>query len=241
VSTRTFIDVNGEPVEVVRKDIKNLHLAVYPPSGHIRIAVPKRVTDEAIRLAVIEKLGWIRQKQAGFAQQDRQSLREMVSGETHYFLGQRYLLEVIDQDRPPAIAVLNSTKLAMRVRPGTSTTRRRALLEDWYRTQLREQVTMMLPALEKKVGASASSWAIKRMRTRWGSCSIGHRRVWVNLELAKKSTSCIEYVLAHELIHLLERGHNPAFLSHMDRVMPQWRLRRDELNAAPLTHEDWKY
>ncbi len=241
VTTRHIIDVHGEPVEVVRKDIKHLHLAVYPPAGRVRIAVPKRVTDEAVRLAVIDRLGWIRQKQAAFAQQDRQSLREMVSGESHYFLGQRYLLEVVEHDGRPTVAVCNSTKLQIRVSPETSPERRRALLEDWYRAQLRERVTAVLPAWEEKVGARASSWAIKRMRTRWGSCSISHRRIWVNLELAKKPTICLEYVVAHELIHLLVRGHNDAFLSHMDRVMPQWRLRRDELNAAPLTHEDWKY
>jgi predicted metal-dependent hydrolase len=242
VSTRGHkIEVGGVAVEIVRKDIKNLHLGVYPPNGRVRVAAPLRLTDEAVRLAVIARLGWVRRRQAGFEQQDRQSEREMVSGESHYVQGRRYRLNVIEESVTPTIATRKNTTLEIRVRPGTDPRDREEALQQWYRQRLRSQLPELIAKWEPVVGVNVADCRIRRMKTRWGSSNAAARRVWVNLELAKKPLSCLEYIVVHEMVHLLERHHNDRFRELMDRVMPQWRVYRDELNRAPLSHENWSY
>lgn len=233
--------VHGMPVEVVRKDIKNLHLGVYPPGGRVRVAAPLRLGDEAIRLAVVSRLGWIRRQQKSFAEQERQSHREMVSGESHYFQGRRYRLAVVEHAGPAAVRFRNNSTLELRVRLGTDRKYREAVLNRWYRQWLREQIPVLIAKWEPKVGVSAAEWGIKRMKTRWGTCNPDARRIWLNLELAKKPPSCLEYILVHEMVHLLERHHSERFRELMDRLMPQWRVHRQALNRAPLVHEDWEY
>ena len=232
--------MSGMPVEVVRKDIKNLHLAVYPPNGRVRVAVPLRLDDEAVRLAVVSRLGWIRRRQAGFEQQDRQSEREMVSGESHYVQGRRYRLDVIECSGRTSVR-LGNNKLDLRVPPGTSRQNREAALHRWYRQLLRDQIPELTAKWESVIGVNIADWGIRKMKTRWGTCNIAARRIWLNLELAKKSPSCLEYILVHEMVHLLERHHNDRFRECMDRFMPQWRLHREELKRAPLSHESWSY
>ncbi|MEJ2347371.1 MAG: SprT family zinc-dependent metalloprotease [Deltaproteobacteria bacterium] len=195
---RHKITVSGIPVEVVRKDIKNLHLGVYPPNGRVRVAAPTRLTDEAIRLAVVTRLGWIRRKKAYFEKQERQSAREMVTGESHYYQGRRYLLDVIKEDKPPSVQIRNKTTLELRVRPGSDRAKRKQVLHGWYRGNLREQVSELVAEWEPIIGVSVSETRIKRMRTRWGTCNITARRIWVNLELAKKPPSCLEFIVVHE-------------------------------------------
>jgi predicted metal-dependent hydrolase len=238
---RHIIEISGIQVEVVRKAIKNLHLGVYPPTGRVRVAVPMRVDDEAVRLAVISKLGWIRRKQAHFAEQPRQSQREMVAGESHYFQGRRYRLRVIEENAPPRVTLKGNTTLELYVRPDTNTAKREAILNEWYRRELKALLPDIIVKWESVIGVQAAEWAIKKMKTKWGTCNVPARRVWVNLELAKKSPQCLEYILVHELVHLLERHHNDRFKEHMDRLMPQWRLLREELNRAPLGNETWTY
>ena len=238
---RRQIDVSGIPVEVVRKNIKNLHLAVYPPEGRVRVAAPLRLDDEAVRLAVVSRLRWIRRQQDGFARQERQSQREMITGESHYVGGRRYRLDVVEHAGPTAISLPNNTTLELRVRPGTSTTQREAALLRWYRRRLREQLPPLIARWEPEIGVAVAEWGIKKMKTRWGTCNIDARRIWINLELAKKPAACLEYIVVHEMVHLLERHHNERFKQLMDRLMPQWRLHRDELNRSPLAHEDWAY
>lgn len=228
-------------MEVVRKDIKNLHLGVYPPNGRVRVAVPFRLDDEAVRLAVVSRLGWIRKQQRRFGEQERQSPREMVTGETHFLLGRRYRLDVIEQDGAASVRLRNNTILELRVRPGSHREKRQAVLHGWYRRQLKERIPELIKVWEPVIGVDVADWRIRRMRTRWGSCTVEARRIWLNLELAKKPTVCLEYILVHEMVHLLERRHNDRFRELMDRLMPQWRLYRDELNRAPLAHEDWGY
>ena len=235
------IEVSGISVEVIRKDIKNLHLAVYPPNGRVRVAVPLRTRDETVRLAVISRLGWIRRQQRRLAQQQRQSQREMVTGESHYVLGQRYRLHVIEQEAPPAVVIRNSRTLELRVRPNADRDKREQVLQRWHRQLLREQIPALLAKWEPIIGVNVAAYGIKRMKTRWGTCNIEARRIWLNLELAKKPPVCLEYILVHEMVHLLERRHNDRFRKYMDAVLPQWRLHRDLLNRAPLAHEDWKY
>lgn len=238
---RHEIQIAGLAVEVVRKAIKHLHVGVYPPAGRVRVAVPLRLDDEAVRLAVVSRLGWIRRKQRGFIEQDRQSQREMVSGESHYFLGRRYLLAVKECEGAPEMRLVGNALLELRVPPGHDHTRRDAVLQRWYRHQLRAQLPPLLAKWEPRIGRTVSEVRIKRMKTRWGSCNVPARRIWLNLELIKKPVGCLEYVLVHELVHLHERHHNDRFVEWMDRLLPAWRVHRDELNRAPLTHEEWTY
>jgi len=235
------IEVQGIPVEVIRKDIKNLHVGVYPPTGRVRVAAPLSLADEAIRLAVISRLGWIRRQHVAFDQQDRQSRRELVSGESHYFQGRRYRLDVIEHDDPPTGAVRNNRTIELRVRPGTPPGKRDEVLQRWYRGGLRAQIPPLVAKWEPRVGVTVAHVRIRKMKTRWGSCSAASSCLWFNLELAKKPTTCLEYVVVHEMVHLLELRHSGRFRELMDTLMPTWRLLRDELNRAPLVHEEWRY
>ena len=228
-------------MQVVRKDIKNLHLGVYPPDGKVRVAVPKHITDENVRLAVVSKLAWIKKQQAKFAAQPRQSRREMVTGESHYLFGRRYLLEVVERNGRHEIVEKSNTTLILNVQPGTSEVNRRLVINEWYRNQLKEKIPGLLEKWEPVVGKEVKEWGVRRMKTKWGSCNRPAKRIWLNLELAKKPQECLEYVLVHELVHLLERNHNDRFKALMDKFMPKWRLRRALLNSAPLSHEDWHY
>lgn len=233
--------MGGMAVEVVRKPIKHLHVGVYPPHGRVRVAAPARLDDEAVRLAVVSRLAWIRRKQRAFEEQDRQSLREMVTGESHYFQGRRYLLDVIEQDGPPSVRLAGRTTMQLRVRPVSDRQAREAILQRWYRRQLRERIPTLLARWEPTTGQSVAEVRIKKMKTLWGSCNAADRRIWLNLELAKKPLVCLEFILVHEMAHITERLHNDRFRDRMDALMPSWRLFRDELNRAPLAHEEWRY
>lgn len=238
---RRQIQVGGVSVEVVRKAIKHLHVGVYPPAGRVRVAAPRRMDDEAVRVAVASRLGWIRRQQKAFAGQDRQSKREMVSGESHYFQGRRYLLHVRESSGKPEVRLVGRASMELCVPVGFNQAQRDALLQRWYRRQLRALLPPLLEKWEPRIGKTASEIRIRKMKTRWGSCNAAARRVWLNLELIKKPVSCLEYVLVHELVHLHERHHNDRFLKRMESLMPGWRTYRDELNRAPLAHEDWTY
>jgi predicted metal-dependent hydrolase len=233
--------INGTSIEIVRKRIKNLHVGVYPPNGRIRVAAPIQLSDEAVRLAVVTRIRWIRKQQRRFAEQPRQSEREMVSGENHYFEGRRYRLRVEEVDAPPRVTTSPGGILVLCVRPGSDREKREAVLYEWYRSELKERIPGLVAEWEPKLGVQASEVRTKRMRTRWGSCNIVDRRIWLNVELMKKQSSCLEYVLVHELLHLLERNHTARFSGLMDLHLSDWRARRDELNSAPLSHEAWKY
>jgi predicted metal-dependent hydrolase len=228
-------------VEVVRKSIKNLHLSVHPPDGRVRVSAPQHVDDEAVRLAVVSKLPWIRRHQKTFVDQPRQSQREMIGGESHYFLGRRYRLNVTERNGPNRITLDGPSELTMQVRPNTDRDKREQLLNDWYRRRMKELVPDLIAKWQPIVGVQVVDWGIKKMKTRWGSCNARDHRVWLNLELAKKPPHCLEYVLVHELVHLLESHHNDRFKTLMDQFMPKWRLHRDELNQSPLAHEEWVY
>lgn len=235
------IRVSGVTVQVVRKNIKNLHLGVYPPDGRVRVAAPLRLSDDAVRLAVISKLGWIKRRQAAFKAQARQSDREMVSGESHYFLGRRYRLRVINNDGAAKVVVRNKTTIELHVRPGTDARQRERVLLRWYRRKLRDLIPPLLAKWQTTLGVQVSDWGIRRMKTRWGTCNAKARRIWLNLELAKKPAHCLEYIVVHELVHLIEQHHNDRYISIMDKHLPQWRSHRQELNSAPLAHENWIY
>ena len=234
------IEVRGTAVDVVRKNIKNLYIRVYPPNGRVRVAAPLRLDNDAVRMAVISRLGWIRRQRAKFQQQERQSRREFVTGESHFFEGGRYRLDVTERDGPPAVRLLNNSTLAMCVRPGADRDIREAVLDRWYRRHLRDRLPVLVAKWEPEMGVRVNEVRIRKMKTRWGTCNPVARRIWLNLELAKKPSSCLEYVVVHEMAHLIERRHNDRFWKLMDRFMPSWRYYRDELNRATLSHADWR-
>lgn len=238
---RHSFDVRGTRIEVVRKDIKNLHVGVYPPSGRVRVAAPRHLDDSAVRLAVVTRMGWIRRQRASFERQERQSQREYVTGESHYFEGRRYRLSVVERDAPPEVRLTGSKSMKLYVRPGTSRERREAIMHAWYRERLREKFASLLAKWEPRVGVQVAELRIRRMRTRWGTCNAPAKRIWLNLELAKKPLACLEYILVHEMVHFVVRHHNDDFRAMMTRLLPTWQQTRKELNRAPLAHEDWTY
>jgi predicted metal-dependent hydrolase len=241
VSTETSqITVGGLEVSIVRKAIKNLHLGVYPPHGRVRVAAPLAVSDEAVRLAVIDKLGWIKRHQAQFDAQPRQSEREMVSGESHYFLGRRYRLRVVSHDGP-SVVVRRHSIIELFTSHATSAPQREQVLQRWYRQQLKALIPPLVERWETPLGVRLNSWGVRKMKTRWGTCNVEAGRIWLNLELVKKPIQCIEYIVVHELVHLIERRHTERFIALMDHHLPQWRAHRQALNAAPLAHETWTY
>jgi hypothetical protein len=228
-------------IEVHRKNIKNLHLGVYPPEGRVRVAAPLNIDDEAVRLFVISKLPWIHQQQKKFVVQPRQSEREYVSGETHYFQGQPYLLHVIYQDGKPQVIIRNKTHIDLYVRKESPFSTRQRIMTEWYRQQLKILAEPMIEYWQKQIGVNIDSWGIRIMRTKWGTCNIEDKRINLNLELAKKPKQCLEYIIVHELLHLIVRHHNDHFIGLIEKYLPNWQLLRDELNALPLKHEHWEY
>jgi len=236
-----FITVADISVEVVRKDIKNLHLGVYPPNGKVRVAVPQHITDDNIRLAVVSRLSWIKKQQEEFIKQPRQTEREYVSGESHYYQGRRYVLNVIETHGKHSLTLTNNAKMILQVSPNTSIDNRALVVNNWYREKLKSTIPQLLDKWQPVVGKQANSWGVKKMKTKWGSCNIVEKRIWLNLELAKKSPECLEYILVHELIHLHERHHNDNFRKLMDKFLPQWRKSRDTLKRELLAYENWGY
>lgn len=235
------IRVGGLDVQIVRKDIRNLHLGVYPPDGRVRVAAPAHVENEAVRLAVISRLGWIRRQRARFAAQPRQSRREMAAGESHYVWGRRYRLRVVPDAGLSGVRVASAAVLEMRLRGAADLDKSADLLSRWYRTELKKRAHLVVAAWERRLGVHTRFIGVKAMKTKWASCNPDEGRVWLNLELAKKPPECLEYVVAHELIHLIERRHGDRFVALMDLHLPRWRHLRKLLNAAPLGHADWSY
>lgn len=228
-------------IDVIRKDIKNMHLAVYPPTGRVRLAAPSRTDDEVIRLFAISKLAWIKRHIKNFKEQARETPRDFISGESHYFQGRRFLINVIERDGHNKVEIKNHKEINLLVKPGSSTNQKAKLFKEWYRKELKAQVPELLAKWEQIIGVKANDWGVKHMRTKWGTCNAQEKRIWINLELAKKPKNCLEYIIVHELVHLLERSHNDRFITLMDKFMPKWRSHRDELNKLPVSHTDWGY
>lgn len=225
-------------VQVVRKKIKNMHLSVHPPEGRVRISVPFAVGDDQVRSAVTSRLTWISKKQRYFQEKPRQAAAKMVTGESHQVFGKPYRLEVIERWGRHEIKTDHDATLLLYVRPGTDTAYRRKVLHEWYRSMLKMRIPVLLKQWEKKVGVKTTDWGVKSMRTRWGSCNTRRKRIWLNLELAKRHPECLEYVLVHELVHLLERHHNDHFKQLLHTFLPGWQPIRDALKTDPPAHEE---
>lgn len=227
-------------IDVIRKDIKNLHLAVYPPTGRVRLAIPLSVNDETIRLFVISKLPWIKRQQRKFEGQQRQSPRLFTSRESHYFQGKRYLLNVIE-DAPSAKVMIKHKRIELFIRTGTTTEQRLKIMNEWYRKELKKQVEELIEKWQKIIGVEVKDFRVKLMKTKWGTCNREAKRVWLNLELSKKPIHCVEYIVVHEMVHLLEHYHNDRFLTYMNDFIPNWKSLKQELNRLPVGHADWNY
>jgi len=235
------ITVSNITVDVVRKDIKNMHLAVYPPTGRVRIAAPLQVTDDSIRLFAISKLGWIKRNQRKFENQERISPREYKERESHYFQGRRYLLRIKETNGTGYVDLKGKTYLDLYVRKNASFENKQRIITEWHRKELKNMLPELIEHWELKIDVKVDFWGVKQMKTKWGSCGIENKRIWLNLELAKKPIHCLEYILVHEMIHLLERNHNDRFKNHMDNYLPYWKQIKDELNRIPVSHADWSY
>jgi len=227
-------------VDVVLKDIKNVHLGVYPPTGRVRISAPKRMSLNTIRVFAISKLGWIKQQQRKLRSQERETPREYLDRESHYVWGTRYLLKVVQDNDAPKVELKHRTMI-LRVALGTSDEAKQAILARWYREQLKAAVPSLIAKWEPIIPAKVERVFVQRMKTKWGSCNPPKRSIRLNTDLAKKPRECLEYIVIHEMVHIQEPTHSTRFVAFMDRLMPQWRARRDELNRLPVCHEEWTY
>jgi predicted metal-dependent hydrolase len=227
-------------VDVVLKDIRNVHLSVYPPTGRVRISAPKRMSIDTIRVFAISKLDWIKQQQTKLREQERETPRDYVERESHCVWGTRYLLTVSESDEPSSIEVKHS-RMLLRVRPRADEDKRRTLVEEWYREQVKEAVPPLLARWQPLLDVTVERFFVQRMKTKWGSCNHKARTIRLNTELAKKPRECLEYIVLHEMVHLLEPRHDARFTRLLDHFMPQWRHCRDTLNSLPVRHERWSY
>ena len=233
------LQLGSMTVEVVLKDIKHIHLSVYPPEGKVRVAAPLHMTLDTIRVYAVSKLDWIKRQQEKFRRQQRQTPQEFINRESHYFLGRRYLLKVMEIDASPRVLLKHKT-MTLQVRPGADLAKRREVLDEWYRARLEEILPPMIKAWEQRLEVEVAEFGIKKMKTKWGSCQRDAKRIWLNLDLAKKPPECLEYVVAHEIAHLLERRHSLRFVALLDAWLPKWRLVKEELNRLPVAYEIWK-
>jgi hypothetical protein len=215
-------------------------LSVNLPTGSVRISAPRRMDLDSIRVFAVSKLSWIKKQQTKLRNQEREVPREYLNKESHYFKGKRYLLKVVEQNSAPAV-VLKHTTIELYIRPGTSRDKRKAILDEWYRQRLKELLPLLIQKWEKKMGVQVNEFRIKKMKTRWGTCNIKEKRIWLNLELAKKPVECLEFIVVHEMVHLFERKHNDRFVSYMDKFMPRWKFNNEVLNRTQVCHEQWSY
>lgn len=236
----TQLDLGDIRVDVIRKGIRNVHLSVYPPTGRVRITAPERMTLEAIRLFAIGKLAWIKRQRRNFAAQERETAREYLERESHYVWGQRYLLRLVEGRQAQGVELL-PRHMVLHVRPGSDRVQREAVVEAWYRLLIREESASLIAKWEVRLGVTVNRLFVQRMKTRWGSCNHLKGHIRLNTELVKKPRRCLEYIVLHEMIHLLESTHDKNFVALMNRHMPNWKEHRDELNRLPVRHDDWLY
>jgi predicted metal-dependent hydrolase len=234
------IKIGDISIDVIQKDIKNIHLSVHPPTGRVRISAPSRINLDTLRIYAISKIGWIRKHQKKMRGQERIAPRDYIERESHYYLGKRYLLRLFEEEAKPKVILRHET-IDLYVRKNSNKKKKQEILESWYREKLREITKDFIDKWEKVINVRANEFGIKRMKTKWGTCNQKAKRIWLNLELAKKPIQCIEYITVHELVHLIERKHNDTFIALMNKFMPQWKHYKEELNRFPLSHEEWGY
>ena len=233
------INLGDISVKVVKKDIKNIHLSVYPPTGAVRISAPLRMKSDTIRVFAISKLGWIKKQQEKLKKQDREAPRDYLDRESHYLWGERYLLKIVEEDAPPWVE-LKHKKILLYIRPEANQEKKEAMLDEWYREKLKEAIPPLIAKWEKLIKVKVNRFYVRRMKTKWGSCNSSAKSIRINTELVKKLPDCLEYIVVHEMAHLMEPTHNKRFVALMDSLIPKWEFYRDMLNQSPLRHESWK-
>lgn len=236
----TQLNLGDIALDVTFKAIKNVHLSVHPPTGKVRISAPLRMKLDTIRVFAVSKLGWIKERQKKLREQERESPREHLERESHYLWGKRYLLKIVELDVAPKIELKHS-KILMQVRPGSSADKRREVLDEWYREQLKEATSPVIAKWEPLIGVKVARFFVQRMKTKWGSCNHRAGHIRLNVELAKKPPECLEYIVVHEMVHLLEPTHNQRFVALMDRFLPKWQFYRNVLNRLPVSYVHWGY
>ncbi len=222
--------VSNIEIDVIKKDIKNMHLSVLPPMGKVRISAPLNASDDAIRLFAVTKIGWIKKQIEKYENQPRQAEREYVSGESHYIWGRRYILEIRYNNKANNVEIKGS-KIFLSVREKSTPKQRERVMNEWYRNELKKRIPVLIDEWEQIIGVKATSWGVRNMKTRWGTCNTKEKRIWINLQLAKKPVYCLEYIIVHELVHLLEKNHTTVFVEYMDKFLPNWRITKEELNS----------
>ncbi|KRA26253.1 MULTISPECIES: M48 family metallopeptidase [Pseudomonas] len=226
-------------ISVTRKDIKNVHLSVHPPEGRVTLVAPTSTRLEVARAYAISRLGWIREQQSKLEAQAREAPRQFVERESHYVWGRRYLMVVNHRDAKPSV-VLDHKRIALTVRPGSDAHKRAAVMHEWQKRQLHAVVPVLIKKWERKLKVRVAGYYLQRMKTKWGSCNHQAGNIRLNTELVKKPKDLLEYVIVHEMVHLLEPTHNERFISILGEHFPTWREARAELNELPLAAEVWK-
>ncbi len=226
-----IVKVGNIDVEVTRKNIKNIRLSVYSLDGRVKLSIPENMDDKAAKDFVESKLSWIIKQKKKFSLQEKPKEKEYVSGENHYFFGNEYLLNIVETTGKQHVEVRNNKYMDLYVRPGSTKEKREKIMKEWYRHNLKTIIPGYIEKWEKIMNITVKEWGVKQMKTRWGTCNIRDKRIWINLELAKKNLHCLEYIVVHEMVHLLERYHNERFKSYMNKFLPNWESIRDELNG----------
>jgi predicted metal-dependent hydrolase len=233
-SCNRTLTIEGIDVLLVRKRVKHLRLVVAPPDGRVRVSVPTYLPDDLVWMFLQERVDWIRDKQEKFAGYVEQVLPQFVSGELHYFFGQSYSLYLIERAGRARVQIQDD-RLLLFIGPCSTVEQRGRLLDGFYRAEMKKVVPALLDKWQARIGRSAREWGVKKMKTRWGTCNITRHRIWLNLELAKRPMVALEYVIVHELVHLLERNHNARFRELMTTFMPEWRSYKLALADPPET------
>ncbi|MGD8865430.1 MAG: SprT family zinc-dependent metalloprotease [Anaerolineales bacterium] len=231
--TKQGITIDGIHIELERKRVKNVNFTIYPPDGRVRISAPHRMSEKKLHQVIRSKLPWIKRHRTQIKSKAWVKPYKYVSGERHAFMGEVYQLDVIQHDAAPSIEIQADDKILLRVRRGSSREKREKVLREWYRAELKKLIPPLIARWEPVIGVEVAEWGVKRMKTRWGSCNTKAHRIWVNLELAKHPIERLEYIVVHEMVHLLEHRHNKRFYAYMDRFLPEWRQHREALKVAP--------
>jgi hypothetical protein len=234
------INLGNISLDVIQKDIKNIHLSVYPPTGRVRISAPKYMNLDTIRVFAISKLDWIKEHQKKMVDQERELPREYLNRESHYVWGKRYLLQIIEKEAPPQVE-LKHNKMILQVRPGADKSKMQQVIHNMYRKKLKDTIPAIISKWERFMDVQVEKFIVRRMKTRWGSCIPQKNTIMINLELGKKPSECLEYIVVHEMTHLLEPTHNQHFKILIEQFMPKWKFYRDELNRLPVSHQNWHY
>ncbi|WP_206072561.1 YgjP family zinc-dependent metalloprotease [Magnetospirillum sp. ME-1] len=232
------IELGDLSIAVTRKDIKNVHLSVHPPDGRVTLAVPSVTRLEVARAYAISKLHWIREQQRKLAEQARETPRQFVTRESHYLWGRRYLMTVEGRDTKPSVK-LDHKRIVLTVRPGSDAAKRAEVIHDWHKALLHEVLPSLIKKWERKLDVMVSGYFLQRMKTKWGSCNHEAGHIRLNTELVKKPKDLLEYVVVHEMAHLIEPTHSERFISILDMQFPTWREARAELNELPLAADVW--